>query len=348
MTQRLNYIDALRGLAIFVVVYCHIGGFSMTLAQTSNISFFLTSFFIPLFFFISGYVAYKEGQEWNLYFTKSFLWKKIRTLYIPSVTLAAVSTQIYGTQLTWNVFRCTGMAWFTHTLFQMFVIYTMLSVIVSLFKKVNRSLGLAAFLCFLSIVFGGLFKAIKTENDLMTFLNMQALYRHFFFFAIGVILRIYQKPFHKLLDSGKSGNIIFTVIMIIAFADIYVDVYWAITNIARVLFLYILFYKFRDEIDAHQSTRNLWASPFNQLIYWGRFTLEIFYLNSFLLFSLPSCLSSYINWVAQTTCFCGPGSVSFAEFLIMAPITIITIYVAIALQWIIKKLPIIPQFLFGR
>ena len=45
-----------------------------------------------MFFFISGYVGYRERNDWNLFFVSSFLKKKIKTILIP--TISAISLYI--------------------------------------------------------------------------------------------------------------------------------------------------------------------------------------------------------------------------------------------------------------
>lgn len=50
MKQRLVYIDVIRGLCIFVVVYTHVVGFGMHNAYPkTSIHEFLTSFFLVMF-----------------------------------------------------------------------------------------------------------------------------------------------------------------------------------------------------------------------------------------------------------------------------------------------------------
>ena len=51
--QRLIYIDVIRGLCIFVVIYTHVIGFGMADAYPKTIIHeFLTSFFLIMFFFM--------------------------------------------------------------------------------------------------------------------------------------------------------------------------------------------------------------------------------------------------------------------------------------------------------
>ena len=61
MTQRINYIDRMKGFAIFVVVLAHVFLFSFDMGD--NLIFkFCASFEIPLFMFVSGFVAFIPGD----------------------------------------------------------------------------------------------------------------------------------------------------------------------------------------------------------------------------------------------------------------------------------------------
>ena len=348
--KRLHYIDNLRGLAIFVVVYCHIIGFSLELNQTSAIEAFLTSFFIPLFFFVSGFVGYKENQKWQRSQLIAYIWKKIKTLYVPSVTLVLIGEQIYngiGTPITFDVLRCGGLAWFTHTLFQMSLLYAVISWIAfrqSFVQKKHLQVCLIMLFAFFFLV---LFKYVKVQNHFFSFLNINFLLLNFVYFATGILLSAYKTSFHKYLD-GKFGYLFYAMTLIMYLSDLYIHIHWLVKVLSILIFLYIFFYRIRIVIELHQHQKPLLWSPFNILSLWGRYSLEIFFLNSFLLFKLPPELSMYINYVAGTECFAGPGSVSFVELLIVGTISAITIFFCIVLQWILKKLPIIPTFLFGR
>ena len=55
--QRIDYIDRMKGLAIFLVVMGHVSG--MAFAQSDDVVYIvISSFHMPLFMFLSGLVAY--------------------------------------------------------------------------------------------------------------------------------------------------------------------------------------------------------------------------------------------------------------------------------------------------
>lgn len=62
MSQRIGYIDAIRGFTMLLVVFSHIETFCYHISFDQSIlsSLFIT-FRMPMFFFISGYIAYKKG-----------------------------------------------------------------------------------------------------------------------------------------------------------------------------------------------------------------------------------------------------------------------------------------------
>lgn len=81
-TKRIEYIDAMRGFTMLLVVYSHVlvfsydnlivynlhnGGLSLNGGVnplTFNSLFVL--FRMPLFFFISGFILYKKDYIWNI------------------------------------------------------------------------------------------------------------------------------------------------------------------------------------------------------------------------------------------------------------------------------------------
>ncbi len=66
MKQRLEYIDACRGLAIFTVVYSHICLFCLPGYDASAVIDFLRIYFLNAFFFISSFVAFRPVTNANL------------------------------------------------------------------------------------------------------------------------------------------------------------------------------------------------------------------------------------------------------------------------------------------
>lgn len=79
---RIEYIDSLRGFTIILVVFSHVSLYLFGSSCPSNEVFLL--FRMPLFFFISGYMAYSEK------FTSSLIKKRIkkRLLYqlLPTIS----------------------------------------------------------------------------------------------------------------------------------------------------------------------------------------------------------------------------------------------------------------------
>lgn len=74
---RLEWLDALRGFTMILVVANHVAnmGFGMAPKLSSSMQF-LIMFRMPLFFFVSGFLAYKAAQVWDLKNLGSLLLKK--------------------------------------------------------------------------------------------------------------------------------------------------------------------------------------------------------------------------------------------------------------------------------
>lgn len=79
---RETYIDALKGLAILLVILAHALQRSLPDIQ-GNIYFnFIAAFHMPLFMFLSGYILYLNKAEYDL----KWIWKKFLRLIVPFFT----------------------------------------------------------------------------------------------------------------------------------------------------------------------------------------------------------------------------------------------------------------------
>lgn len=83
MNARVAYIDRLKGIAIFLVVLGHVIGYND--CRDSFLWQFIYSFHMPLFMFISGYVAQMAFKMERIDGKSSldYLRKKFRTLLLP-------------------------------------------------------------------------------------------------------------------------------------------------------------------------------------------------------------------------------------------------------------------------
>ena len=79
-TKRLEYVDAMRGITMIMVVFSHVITWCYGELESSINSFnsFFILFRMPLFFFVSGFVLYKANQIWDLKNSAIFIAKKFK------------------------------------------------------------------------------------------------------------------------------------------------------------------------------------------------------------------------------------------------------------------------------
>ena len=89
---RLEWLDALRGFTMILVVANHVAnmGFGMAPKISSSMQF-LIMFRMPLFFFVSGFLAYKATQVWDLKNLCSLLVKKSGFRLFPQLSSSCLA-----------------------------------------------------------------------------------------------------------------------------------------------------------------------------------------------------------------------------------------------------------------
>jgi len=126
---RLEWLDALRGFTMILVVAFHVSqsGFTENIHHSSSPPF-LVLFRMPLFFFVSGFLAYKSSLVWDFPTLRTLLAKKVRVQTVPTVifflfAMAVLGSSFYPTMMK-NLQSVTkGGYWFTIVLLYMFIVY---------------------------------------------------------------------------------------------------------------------------------------------------------------------------------------------------------------------------------
>lgn len=133
ISKRIGYMDALRGFAILTVVYQHliVMGLSNT-AYQSPVSKLIVLFFMPLFFFISGYFSLKIESINTPRGVWSFCVKKVKTLLVPTIIMFSFCILYYHLDFTHYIYEPTKSGyWFTWALFCIVVMFTVANYVVT-------------------------------------------------------------------------------------------------------------------------------------------------------------------------------------------------------------------------
>ena len=350
-TKRIEYIDALRGFTMILVVYHHIEAFSYHI-NPSFICQILMTFRMPLFFFISGYIAYKANQNWDISSLLSNISKKVKVQLIPTLFFGLIYTYLVS-ETTWVEFLKAPMKlgyWFTIVLLYFFIIYYTTSFLFQKFShKVNKNSGggnFAITLCVLSII---LFytKLIFRYNPYLhgayDILSLYYVFTYFPFFVFGVIAKIYQEQFNKLFEHK-----LYSTLIIILFAGIFLfRFYFTKTNILPysiisiidpplmilngflgITIVYNFFRKYQDSFSKETKLGRM-------LQYIGKRTLDIYLLHYFLLPDLSN-IGEYF----------GSSSTVVGLFFGII-IALMVIAVCLVISSTIRLSPILGHYLFG-
>lgn len=322
---RLEWLDALRGFTMVLVVANHVLGlgFGMSNKVSSSMQF-LIMFRMPLFFFVSGFLAYKAGLLWNGKTFGTLLFKKIRVQTIPTVVFFLFGAAILGKEFLptiseWIAQPLKGGYWFTIVLLYMFIVYYIFCFIEyhlrKIFPKMPSWLPIVVLFiisacfyetCYQPKYFDWAFGWPGKPNEFMDYSSISQLFLYMPFFLYGNIVRRYWVQAQRVMDSKWFYPIIIVLVIFAAMDSLRwhtLRMTWAIIPLttARLLLLTMVFMYFRHY---HQyfTQRTVVGRT---LQYIGRRTLDIYLIHYLFLPNLPtmgSFFSQYRhNFVLDTT-----------------------------------------------
>ena len=198
MKYRIGYFDSAKGFAIFSVVLAHLN----TFLDWKNLllSYVVHSYFMSLFFFISGYFCYREVP----FLQFSFLKGKIKQLVIPYLTTCLLVCFFYSLLFQTNLLdrylldSSKGGYWFLLTLFTYYCFYLCVNRIAQLFKKEIQKKSIFVILIILLGV-GIVFVTSSVSVQISYLLSLPELRRFFLSFSFGLMHPILMFGITKLL-----------------------------------------------------------------------------------------------------------------------------------------------------
>ena len=337
----------MRGFTMLLVVAYHVAQFSFTEnLKTSTSIPFLVLFRMPLFFFVSGFLAYRSEFVWT---AKSFFgltWKKIKVQVFPALVFLFVFIVFKSKYSFADGFMVAMKSptkdgyWFTWVLLHMFIIYYVTAI---LSAKLHSNVPVL--ILWIVSLFGYLTLYMPKEfgnwhkTDFMMYSSFYQTVKFMHFFVFGNLVHRYWKGVQSFMDSRW----VFPLMVIIAFfscADIFrwhfCKFEW--TNLPKTIAMYslllIVVMTFRHYNDSLSRETRIGRG----LQYIGVRTLDIYLLHFLLLPKMPEVGkwldSHHPNFVLDIA-----ASLSVALVVIAA---------CLLVSNILRVSPIFKEYLFGR
>lgn len=281
--KRFEYIDAMRGFTMLLVVYGHVNLFSYHV-DWGMYAKALGTFRIPLFFFISGFVLYKVSRIWNTSTLMDFLKGKFMVQIIPTLFFFVLYTKMFTGGGSFFEKLCDPYKsgyWFTISLLEFFVIYGVTSWMAQKLKIKDTWLFALVIPTICFVVFYSRYIPEKISGLLQT-----THLGNFVFFYFGILVRKYFQLFLDITNKGIWMSLIigiwfFNVLFIddntLGGCPHFVGLLLRVVNGILGLTLCFCFFRRYEQTFTRETRIGRW------LQYLGRRTLDVYLLHYFFL-----------------------------------------------------------------
>jgi fucose 4-O-acetylase-like acetyltransferase len=348
--KRMEWLDAMRGFTMILVVAYHVAQFGFAESERISASLpFLVLFRMPLFFFVSGFLAYKTNWVWTPQSFVSLTWKKLKVQVLPALVFLCIFLILKSKYPFWDGFLKAMRSptkdgyWFTWVLLQMFLIYYIVAAFAQQGgKKVER-----VAICVLWVVSVGAYLSLnlpKTldkwyKTDFMMYSSFYETLKFMHFFLLGNIVHRYWAYVQKLFDARWF----FPILVMVAFvscADLFRwhTMKWEWTNLPRTLAMYSLMLMVVICFRHYQACFTRQTLIGRGLQYIGVRTLDVYLLHFIFLPKLPEVGAwldaHHPNFVVDVVLAVGVALVVIAFCLLVSNV--------------LRVSPILKEYLFGR
>lgn len=361
--QRIQWIDALRGFTMLLVVFQHIH--SICLHTSTPISLFAITFRMPLFFFISGFIAYNISQITSFGQFKSLVAKKTRIQALPTIVFGLLFTfmginSVPGDLRDWrkahlgtpdnldlvvDFFTSSWKHgyWFTWVLLGLFIIYFVVTY--ALHRLPRRwthltLIGLAVGLFIYSPI--NSWPCLSSTHTLVGFLSIKHIAHYLIFFVFGNIVACHRPKVLRWLNQQHLSALVILLFLGIYIALQFNHQLWLpkgplckwvviIANFVQqccgILTMVLLFSK-NEQVFSQQTTVG------RTLQFIGRRTLDIYLIHYFFLSNM-GVLGTYLKSNILST--------TLSATLLAA----VVVMLSLAVSAILRLSPFLAHYLFG-
>lgn len=347
---RMEWLDAMRGFTMILVVAYHVAQFGFAESEQTSVSLpFLVLFRMPLFFFVSGFLAYKSRWVWTMDSYGSLVWKKLKVQVLPAVVFLCVFLVVRG-KLPFldGLAKCMhsptkGGYWFTWVLLQMFLIYYTVAGLAQQCGKRVEHVAVVMLWVVSVMAYQSLYMPKDLgkwyDNNFMMYSSFYETLKFMHFFILGNIVHRGWDRVQRLFDSLWF----FPVVAVVAFVSCAEIFKWHAlkgewVNLPRTLAMYSLMLMvvmfFRHWKEWFTSDRKAGRV----LQYIGTRTLDVYLLHFILLPKLPAVgvwlNANQPNFVVDITLAVGVALIVIAFCLVASNM--------------LRVSPIFREYLFGR
>lgn len=345
--NRMEWLDAMRGFTMILVVAYHTAQFGFCESERLSVSLpFLVLFRMPLFFFVSGFLAYKANWIWTPQSFLSLTWKKMKVQVLPALVFLCIFLIFRGKLPFWEGFTQSmqsptkGGYWFTWVLLQMFLIYYLTAIAGQKLKshKPVVVLWFVTFLAYLSLYLPHtLGKWYNTPFMMHSSFYETLKFMHFF--VMGNLVHRYWGRVQQLFDSRWFFPTV-TALAVVCCADIF---RWhtmkgELTNIPKSLAMYSLMFIVLMCFRCYQKHFSQTTLVGRGLQYIGTRTLDIYLLHFILLPKIPMVG----EWLDAHQ----PNFV--IDVVLAVSVALVVIAFCLLVSNILRVSPVLKEYLFGR
>ena len=332
--ERIEYIDAMRGFTMILVIYSHVCNFCFkdNFIAFNDVLFLLR---LPCFFMISGWLFFKATRVWGHSTVKQVLSNKFMVQIVPTFIFLALHERAnFFHQL--GAFK--GGYWFTFGLFVFFCLYILFSLLFRHCRRDGWMLLTALVVSMAASWYDMHYRAVSPHigwgREFLGFIGF-VTWRYYLFFFLGTLVK---KHFDKFLEWTNRRKVFFTVIVLFALtASLPRTDYWpwvytrfALSGIFGMVMVFTFFRYFASWFT---KERTLGRS----LQYVGTRTLDIYLLHFFF---LPESLLSYNRQLLAYNS-------KWVEIGVVMGEALVVLACCLVVSYILRLSPFLAKYLFG-
>ena len=334
--QRIEYIDAMRGFTMILVVFAHVCHFCFGDSRMGYNAIFIL-FRLPCFFMLSGWLF--EPVSRNPF--KTVARHKAMVQLVPTfifLLLLAPPPEFFH-----QLGALKGGYWFTFVLFEFFILYM---VIVRIGKHWTPIFAFAITIA--SFIYARHYDSLKSSSegfqlliiDLLGFLSVTT-WRLFIFFYIGAWMRRHFDAFIRWTNKPVVILLICAAFFLIASTshkdNIWFELFrYYVGGITGMIMIFTLFRLLYTSSIIHLPS-SIFHYPSTILKYVGTRTLDIYLLHYFF---LPRFLMEYAPQLQAYDS-------RLLEFVVIMALSLFILVFCLITSYVIRLSPFLGHYLFG-